>query len=202
MRVSQPVRVAETDVFVGDERGNVIFQDVAVASWSTLKGGCHDYDARRRRRRKDKLCQENAEIDVMQPNSSLLKIEQKNDRAETKKRSDKKRTLGSRKKTSILYLSTMSYSKLSSINKLFKSTIYVILANHPYKIYCNTLLSSQQSLSRGEPARNDFQDVRIEQSWTTVCTGRRQPCRLPCIETLEKYARQCWSVSFRISGTF
>lgn len=148
MRVSQPVRVAETDVFVGDERGNVIFQDVAVASWSTLKGGCHDYDARRRRRRrKDKLCQENAEIDVMQPNSSLLKIEQKNDRAETKKRSDKKRTLGSRKKTSILYLSTMSYSKLSSINKLFKSTIYVILANHPYKIYCNTLLSSQQSLS-------------------------------------------------------
>ena len=90
MRVSQPVRVAETDVFVGDERGNVIFQGVAVASWSTLKGGCHDYDARRRRRRKDKLCQENAEIDVMQPNSSLLlKIEQKNDRAETKKRSDK-----------------------------------------------------------------------------------------------------------------
>tara|TARA_B100001996_G_scaffold293596_1_gene233772 strand:+ start:391 stop:669 length:279 start_codon:yes stop_codon:yes gene_type:complete len=92
MGVSQPVRVAETDVFVGDERGNVIFQGVAVASWSTLKGGCHGYDARRRRRRKrkDKLCQENAEIDVVQPNSSLLlKIEQKNDRAETKKRSDK-----------------------------------------------------------------------------------------------------------------
>ena len=86
------MRVAETDVFVGDERGNVIFQGVAVASWSTLKGGCHGYDARRRRRkrkRKDKLCQENAEIDVVQPNSSLLKIEQKNDRAETKKRSDK-----------------------------------------------------------------------------------------------------------------
>ena len=82
------MRVAETDVFVGDERGNVIFQGVAVASWSTLKGGCHGYDARRRRR-KDKLCQENAEIDVVQPNSSLLKIEQKNDRAETKKRSDK-----------------------------------------------------------------------------------------------------------------
>ena len=91
MGVSQPVRVAETDVFVGDERGNVIFQGVAVASWSALKGGCHGYDARRRRRkRKDKLCQENAEIDVVQPNSSLLpKIEQKNDRAETKKRSDK-----------------------------------------------------------------------------------------------------------------
>ena len=67
------MRVAETDVFVGDERGNVIFQGVAVASWSTLKGGCHGYDARRRRRkRKDKLCQENAEIDVVQPNSSLF----------------------------------------------------------------------------------------------------------------------------------
>tara|TARA_B100001250_G_scaffold336267_1_gene302715 strand:- start:277 stop:534 length:258 start_codon:yes stop_codon:yes gene_type:complete len=85
MGVSQPVRVAETDVFVGDERGNVIFQGVAVASWSTLKGGCHGYDARRRRRkRKDKLCQENAEIDVVQPNSSLL-IEQRQER----QRSDK-----------------------------------------------------------------------------------------------------------------
>ena len=83
MGVSQPVRVAETDVFVGDERGNVIFQGVAVASWSTLKGGCHGYDARRRRR-KDKLCQENAEIDVVQPNSSLL-IEQRQER----QRSDK-----------------------------------------------------------------------------------------------------------------
>ena len=83
------------------------------------------------------------------------------------------------------------------INKLFKSTIYVILANHPYKIYCNTLLSSQQSLS---PKTNPLEWLSrrwIEQSWTTVCTGRRQPCRLPCIETLEKYARQCWSVSFR-----
>ena len=137
----------------------------------------------------------------MQPNSSLLKIEQKNDRAETKKGVTKRELWAHEKKQTFFYLSTMSYSKLSSINKLFKSTIYVILANHPYKIYCNTLLSSQQSLSRRRTRRMTFKAL-IEQSWTTVCTGRRQPCRLPCIETLEKYARQCWSVSFRISGTF
>ena len=158
MGVSQPVRVAETDVFVGDERGNVIFQGVAVASWSTLKGGCHGYDTRRRRRkRKDKLCQENAEIDV-QPNSSLFfsKLNKKMTERRQKKgvTNNEIETSGKKNKIRRNYLLRRAFficllcrtRNYRQINKLFKSTIYVILANHPYKIYCNTLLSSQQSL--------------------------------------------------------